>query len=80
MIININPERINIATSPARKALEQRRKQQQSESDSRIPTPRRAHENIIPSPESLSTLIRSAVAALRKGVRWDRGTILNLLT
>ncbi len=41
--------------------------------------PERAFVNFIPSPESLATLIDSAIAALRKGVRWDRGTILNLL-
>lgn len=41
--------------------------------------PARAHVNFIPSPESLATLIQSAIAALRSGVFWDRGTILNLL-
>ena len=41
--------------------------------------PARAHVNFIPSPDSLATLINSALAALRKGVFWDRGTILNLL-
>lgn len=44
-----------------------------------IVTPKRAHVNIIPSPESLATLVRSAVAALRRGTFWDRGSILNLL-
>ena len=41
--------------------------------------PKRADVNIIPAPESLMTLIRSAVAALRQGITWDRGTILNIL-
>lgn len=41
--------------------------------------PSRAHVNLIPSPESLATLIRSAVSALKRGVFWDRGSILNLL-
>lgn len=39
----------------------------------------RAEINFIPAAESLATLIRSAVAALRKGVYWDRGSILNLV-
>lgn len=43
------------------------------------PVPARAQVNFIPSAESLATIIDSAVAALRKGVRWDRGTILNLV-
>jgi hypothetical protein len=33
----------------------------------------------VPEPESLRTLIARAVTALRRGVRWDRGSILNLL-
>lgn len=39
----------------------------------------RAHVNFIPSPESLKTMITGAVDALKRGVRWDRGSILNLL-
>lgn len=41
--------------------------------------PKRAHVNFIPSSESLGALIENAVSALRQGVTWDRGTILNLL-
>jgi hypothetical protein len=74
MIININPNRIN--TPGAARGSVDRRRQQAGESD--IPTPKKAHVNIIPEPESLGTLIRSAVAALRRGIYWDRGTILNL--
>ena len=75
MIININPERINLGTGVRNRPADRRAPQGQGD----IPTPKRAHVNIIPAPESLSTLIRSAVAALRQGLRWDRGTILNLL-
>jgi hypothetical protein len=77
MIININPNRINTAGSATRTGVDRRRSQTGGESN--IPTPKRAHVNIVPSPESLSTMIRGAVAALRKGVRWDRGTMVNLL-
>jgi hypothetical protein len=75
MIININPNRINTTPSAIRKEAERRANSSRSE----IPTPKRAHVNIIPSPDSLSTMIRSAVAAFRQGKSWDRGTILNLL-
>ena len=75
MAININPNRINVANT-ARKPTDRRR---ESEADAPVIVPSRAHENHIPAPEALRSLISNAVAALRKGVRWDRGTILNLL-
>jgi len=77
MSININPNRINISSGTTTKAGE--RKRQQTGSSSPHVVPKRAELNQIPGPESLMTLIRSAVAALREGVRWDRGTILNVL-
>lgn len=76
MTIDINPNRINIPAGAAGKLSAERRR---AEKDTVVPTPKRAHVNIIPEPESLATFIRSAVAALRQGVAWDRGTILNLL-
>ena len=77
MAININPNRINVQTGSAR--LAEQRRRQQTEADAPVITPRRADVNTIPSTESLQTMIRSAAAAIRKGVFWDRGTILNLL-
>ena len=77
MVINVNPNRINVSTGGAGKASDRRR--QQTEGESEVIAPTRAHVNIIPEPESLSTLIRSAIAALRQGKFWDRGTILNLI-
>lgn len=41
--------------------------------------PKRAGTNLIPTPEVLENLIDRAVLALRQGVAWDRGSILNLL-
>jgi len=76
MVININPSRINTSSGSAGRAANRR---PQAADDVEIPTPSRAQINFIPSPESLRTLIAGAVSALRKGVRWDRGTILNLL-
>lgn len=77
MAIDINPNRINIRTGTAGKPADRRR---QSEADAPVIVPKRADVNTIPAPESLATLIRSAVASLRQGTFWDRGTILNLLT
>ena len=76
MVININPNRINVRTGSTGKAPDRDQRQQDV---SAYTVPKRSDVNHIPAPESLRTLIRSAVAALRKGVYWDRGTILNLL-
>lgn len=77
MVIHINPNRINTAPASGKSVA---RRQQQTEGGSETHTPpSRPELNHIPSPESLGTLIRSAVSALRRGIAWDRGTILNLL-
>lgn len=78
MVININPNRINVPSGSTSKAAE-RRRQQQDDSSAAYTVPKRSDVNYIPAPESLRTLISSAVAALRRGIYWDRGTILNLL-
>jgi hypothetical protein len=76
MVIHIPAHRINVASG---KAGEQRPSaDRQAEQGLYVP-PRRSQLNFIPAPESLATLINSAVAALRRGVLWDRGTILNIL-
>lgn len=77
MAININPNRINIQSGNAGKSTTRRR--ESTLSDERIIIPAKADVNNIPAPESLQTMIRSAVDSLRKGVFWDRGTILNLM-
>lgn len=77
MTININPNRIGTSSAGIGKPAAGRR--QSTSQDNPIVVPKRAHVNIVPEPESLATLIRSAVAALRQGITWDRGTILNLL-
>lgn len=78
MSVNLNPQ------SPARAgagntARDTRRAAPANLKSEFAPPPERAHVNFIPSAESLATLIESAVAALRKGVYWDRGTLLNLV-
>ena len=74
-MIDINPNRINVNSGTAGKLSDRRR----SEKDTPVPLPKRAQLGVIPAPESLATMIRSAVAALRQGSFWDRGTILNVL-
>ncbi len=78
MVININPNRINTAQGGAGKAGS--RRQEQPEQQEKLYTPpNRATLNFIPAPESLRTLISSALEAVRRGVYWDRGTIVNLV-
>jgi hypothetical protein len=77
MTININPNRIGTSSTGIGKSGVGRR--QTTASDTPVVKPARANLNVIPEPESLATLIRSAVAALRQGTFWDRGTILNIL-
>ncbi len=77
MVININPNRINIQSGGAGRSNAGRR--ESTYGDERIIVPSKADVNNIPAPESLQTMIRSAVESLRKGVFWDRGTILNLI-
>jgi hypothetical protein len=77
MVININPNRINVGGGVAGKASD--RKRSQADSGNSYTVPKRADVNYIPAPESLFTLISSAVEALRNGVTWDRGTIINIL-
>jgi hypothetical protein len=78
MVIHINPNRVNIAPGGAGKAGDRRRSLPESREDA-YTVPKRSDVNHIPAPESLRTLVSSAVEALRRGVYWDRGTILNLL-
>ncbi len=76
MTININPNRVSVSSGGTGKT--DRRRQQTAERGDFI-VPKRADVNYIPGPESLQTLISSALEAFRRGVIWDRGTILNLL-
>lgn len=77
MVININPNRINIQSGGAGRSTADRR--DGAASGKRIIIPAKADVNNIPAPESLHTMIRSAIEALHNGVFWDRGTILNLV-
>lgn len=78
MTININPNRINIGSGSTGKPTTGRRESSHN-NDERIIVPAKADVNNVPAPESLQTMIRSAVDSLRKGIFWDRGTILNLV-
>lgn len=75
MTIEFNPSGIRPATGrPAGN-----RRQPQASSDAPAKPKEKAHLNYIPAPESLRTVVASALDALRRGVTWDRGSILNLL-
>lgn len=64
---------------PGNKDKSEREKKRPSGRES-IPRPREAANlNYLPSNDTLSTLISNAKFALRQGVTWDRGTIVNLL-
>lgn len=76
MAIELNPNRLRTSTGGAGSA---NRRRQQSDTQAEVIVPKRADVNYIPGPESLHTLISSAIEALRRGKPWDRGTILNLL-
>jgi hypothetical protein len=76
MVININPNHINSQQANAGRPNSGNRS---SVNEERIIVPSKAVVNNIPAPESLQTMIRSAVNSLRNGVFWDRGTILNLV-
>jgi len=51
---------------------------QSFERDQLYPPPRPLH-NYIPTPETIDALITRALAALAKGIYWDRGSIINLV-
>ncbi len=75
MVININPNYIP-SQRPAT-GRPQERKRDNAGVDYKKPS--RVEENFIPEPESLATIIRSAIASFRQGIVWDRGTILNVI-
>ncbi|MDX2072832.1 MAG: hypothetical protein SFX19_00525 [Alphaproteobacteria bacterium] len=74
MVIHIDPRRINTPASGRPQVRRERPRDEKLKS-----APKRVEENFIPEPESLATIIRNAVTALREGFHWDRGTILNIL-
>lgn len=41
--------------------------------------PARPPRNFIPAPEDIEALLERAIAALAKGMYWDRGSIINLV-
>ena len=74
MAIELNPNRINSGSTGGTP-----RRRPQGAAQGEVIVPKRADVTYIPGPESLQTLISSAVESLRRGMAWDRGTILNLL-
>ena len=56
-------------------------KKSRVETDTEEPPRRkkRAPLNFIPSPDELEAMVANALKALRKGIYWDRGSILNIV-
>lgn len=77
MAININPNRINVQSGNVGRGKTDGNNP--NAGNARPVIPAKADVNIIPAPESLQTMIRSAVDAMRSNVFWERGTILNLV-
>jgi hypothetical protein len=75
MVININPNYIP-SQRPATGRSQERKREDEGIAYKK---PSRVEENFIPEPDSLATIIRNAIASLRQGIVWDRGTILNLV-
>ncbi len=50
-----------------------------AEERKKLSPPRKRGFGTIPRPEVLEKLIAQAVAALRRGIYWDRGSIINLV-
>ena len=62
---------------PARRAPERLRGRDYARHE--LLPPPRPLRNYIPEPEAITALIERALAALAKGIYWDRGSILNLV-
>lgn len=45
----------------------------------RLRSPGRARLNIIPNDSRIEELVTKAINALRKGIYWDRGSIVNIV-
>lgn len=68
-LTNTTP-RVRVATADSIPDAEERRKL--------APPPTRGFTSI-PTPDVLEKLIAQAVSALRRGIFWDRGSILNIV-
>jgi hypothetical protein len=77
MVNNISNNPASISTGFADVA---KRELAKREAQAVVPVKRlRAEENYVPAPETLSTLVKNAVSALKSGTVFDRGSILNLV-
>lgn len=50
-----------------------------AEERKRLSPPRKSGFSSVPAPEVLEKLILQAVSALRRGIYWERGSIINLV-
>jgi hypothetical protein len=70
--INTNPPVVRSTASKSKPALIEHEAQEEL-----LPPPTRGYR-FIPEQSVLDALIRKAVSALKKGIYWDRGSILNI--
>lgn len=63
------------AANAARKELAKR----EAQAEQKFSKPARQEENYLPANETIATLVRNALAALKQGTIFDRGSIVNLV-
>jgi len=66
------------ARTTTRKSLSNKPGTRSFERHELIPPPR-PPRNFIPTQEDIDTLLERAIAALARGMYWDRGSIINLV-
>lgn len=77
MAIEIQPRATRVSSGGTGRPAQ--RGGERASSGVQTPAPKRATTNFVPAPEALDGLIERAMSALRRGIAWDRGSILNLL-
>lgn len=79
MADNINFPQGNIQSSIQQVAKHELAKRQNQQAEPKFVKPARAEENYVPENETIFTMVRSALAALKQGATFDRGSIVNLV-
>lgn len=71
-----------LVKAPTRKAVASKSSDRQNarsfEREELLPPPR-PNRNFIPTPDAMQELIDRALAALARGMYWDRGSIVNIV-
>jgi hypothetical protein len=67
------------ATRPAKRKTTTGQSSPRSFERHELHPPPRPHRNYIPTQEVIEELLERAIAALARGMYWDRGSIINLV-